>query len=233
MSAVESGPPETARIALATEARSANSPAASRVETGAASAAGTLLFSLDALLEGNRGARIAASDLIEGGACRVLLAERRKRLAEPQQRIRRLGGGLGFGRAREERLRGIRIALALEQRLAEPIVRVGYQPIARVFFEERAEAVLGERIVLVQNIPVGEVVFVPGGRARRHHGLNAVAGRASRSRRQRSARGPDCGGLLRRAEGRGRSFPGRLTGQTRKGGGRSRPATARRPAARA
>src|SRR6266487_3125951 len=60
-SAVESGPPETASITLASRSISANSLAASRAEIGAASAAGTLLFPLDALFEDHRGAGLFAS----------------------------------------------------------------------------------------------------------------------------------------------------------------------------
>src|SRR5438874_2634453 len=83
----------------------------------AASAADTLLFSLDPLLHADRGARIFAGDLGERSAGGFFLAERRKRLAEAEQRVRRLGGGLVFGRDVEEGFRRIAEALALEQAL--------------------------------------------------------------------------------------------------------------------
>src|SRR6266498_3199180 len=97
-SAVESGPPETASITLASRSISANSLAASRAEIGAASAAGTLLFPLDALFEDHRGAGIFASDLIECRACRVFFAHRRERLPEPEQRVRRFARRLVLDR---------------------------------------------------------------------------------------------------------------------------------------
>src|SRR6266516_8015666 len=164
-SAVESGPPETARITLASRLISANSLAASRAEIGAASAAGTLLFPLDALFEDHRGAGIFASDLIECRACRVFFAQRRERLPEPEQRVRCFARRLVFRRNGEERFGGIAIALALEHRLAEPVMCIGHEPIAGIVLQEGAEAVLRQRIVFVQNIAVGEVVFVLGGRA--------------------------------------------------------------------
>src|SRR3954462_5346838 len=51
-SAVESGPPETARTRAGAWTRSANSDFASAAETGAASAADTLLVPVAALLHG-------------------------------------------------------------------------------------------------------------------------------------------------------------------------------------
>src|ERR1051326_208866 len=201
-SAVESGPPETASTTLANSSRSANSFAVSRADSGAAgaaSAAGTLLFPLDALLEGDRGAGIFASDLIECRACRVFLAERRQRLAEAEQRVRRLARGLVFGRDREEQLGSIAVPLTLEQGLAEPIIGVGDESIAGISFQEPAKALLGQRIVLVQDIAVREVVFVLGGGARRHHGLRRRGGRVAR-RRHGSVPGSD--GCRRRQRSR-------------------------------
>src|SRR5580704_519418 len=87
-SAVESGPPETASTRAAACVRSANSASACVTETGDVSSAfDTLLFPLDPLLHGDRGARVSTADLAQGGAGRFLLVERRQRLAEPQQRI--------------------------------------------------------------------------------------------------------------------------------------------------
>src|SRR6202011_905431 len=97
--AVESGPPETARISAGADLRSANRVFASAAETGAArSAADTLLFPIDALLHAQRRARIFAQHLAERRAGGLLLAQHRERLAEPQQRVGRLGGGFVPGR---------------------------------------------------------------------------------------------------------------------------------------
>src|SRR3954462_10997897 len=86
-SAVESGPPETARTRAGAWTRSANSDFASAIETGAASAAGTLLFPVDALLHGHGGTRIFAQHLAKRSAGRFLLAQSRERLSEAQQRL--------------------------------------------------------------------------------------------------------------------------------------------------
>src|SRR5882724_11406084 len=153
--AEESGPPETASTSEETEPRPANSACASPAETGAASSAvDTLLFPLDALFHVHRGARIFAQDFAERRTSRFLFAQRRQRLPEPQQRIGRLGGGVVFGRDVEERFGGIAEALALKQTLAEPVLRVRRQPIARIFTQERAKAVFGERVILVHDIAV-------------------------------------------------------------------------------
>ena len=57
-------------------------------------AVGTLLFLRDAALHARRGARKFAPDFGERGAGRFLLIRRGERLAEPQQRVRRLAGVL-------------------------------------------------------------------------------------------------------------------------------------------
>src|ERR1700675_1379332 len=85
-SAMESGPPDTASTRPGKSSRPRNSAFASPLAT-AASAVGTLLFPVDALLHAHRGARIFAQPLAERGAGRFLFAERRERHAEPQQRI--------------------------------------------------------------------------------------------------------------------------------------------------
>src|SRR3954447_10087124 len=159
-SAVESGPPETARRRAGAWTRSANSDFASAAETGAASAAGTLLFPVDALLHGDGRARIFAQDLAERGTGRFLLAQGGERLAEAQQRLRCLAGCFVFGRHREEGLRRVAELLPLEQAFAEPIVRVGRQPIAGEFNQEAAEAIFRKPVVLAQHVAISEVVVV-------------------------------------------------------------------------
>src|SRR6476646_466392 len=97
-SAVESGPPETARTRVDASANGLNSAFASATETGlASSAADTLLFSLDTLLHPRRCTRKFTQDFAERRARRFLLAERGKRLSKPQERLRRLGASLVFG----------------------------------------------------------------------------------------------------------------------------------------
>src|ERR1700694_262337 len=130
-SAVESGPPETASTRPGKSSRPRNSAFASASAT-ACSAVGTLLFPVDALFHAQRGARIFAQHLAQRSAGRLLLAKGGNRHAEPQQRIGRTRGGLVFGGHGEERFRGIAIALALEQRLAEPVLRLGRHPVARI-----------------------------------------------------------------------------------------------------
>src|SRR5215470_13142322 len=84
--AVESAPPDTARMIRPARGNDANSPAISRCEiAAAASAVDTLLFPLDRLPDAQRGAGIFAADLRQPAAGGVLLAHLRERLAEPQQ----------------------------------------------------------------------------------------------------------------------------------------------------
>src|SRR5262249_38027600 len=145
-----------------------------------------------------------------------LLAERRKRLPEPQQRLGGLGGRFILGRDVEEGFGGIAPALALVEALAEQILRVHGEPVAREFLQEAAEAFLGERIVLAQEVAVGEVVSVlraVGGRERGDlcaagagiAGRRGVVG-ASAGRRERRVAG-ERGQIERRA---GRAAAGRL-----------------------
>src|SRR5262249_19324044 len=163
-SAVESGPPETARTRAGTRASGANNAFASAAETGAASsAADTLLFSLDPLPHRGRCARKFAQDFSERRAGRLLLAERGKRLSEAQQRIGRLGGGFVFGRDIEEGFRRLAEAAALEHAFAEPIGGVAGEPIIGIFAQEAVEGIFSERVVLAQHIAVGEIVFVARG----------------------------------------------------------------------
>src|SRR3984957_5680838 len=162
MRAVESGPPETASSSAGADRRSANSVLASAAETGAArSAADTLLFPVDALLHAERGARIFAQHLAQRRAGRLLLAQHRERLTQPQQRVGRPGGGFIFGRDIEEGFGGVAVALPLEQAFAQPVLGLGRHPVAGIFAQERAESVLRQRVVLVQDIAVGKVVIIP------------------------------------------------------------------------
>src|SRR6266540_6214368 len=141
--AVESGPPDTASTRLGLFRRSANNVAASAWETGSArSAADTLLFPLDVLLHAAGCPRIFPIKLAQGRASCLALAERRERLPEPQQRFRRFAALLEFGRNRQERFRGVAVALALVESLAQPVMRVGRESIAGVFLQEHAQAVL-------------------------------------------------------------------------------------------
>src|SRR5580704_484910 len=165
-SAVESGPPDTARTSPGKSSRPRNSAFASPSPT-LPSAVGTLLFPVDALLHAHRGARIFAQHFAERGAGRFLLAERRKRHAEPQQRIGRPRGGVIFCRHGEEGFCGIAIALALEQGFAHPELRLGRQTIARILAQEICELVRGRTIILVLQIAVSEIEFVLGRIARR------------------------------------------------------------------
>src|SRR3989304_3680137 len=116
-SAVESGPPETASSNAGKDCRSENNDLASVTEI-ISSAVDTLLFLCDAALHARRGARKFAPDFGQRGAGRFLLIERGQRLAETQQGVGRLAGFLVFGRHRQERFRGVAIALALEQAFA-------------------------------------------------------------------------------------------------------------------
>src|SRR6478752_582860 len=84
-SAIESGPPETASARAGRLIRSANRRSASAASIGL-SAADTLLFPLDRLLDARRCARIFAGDLTEGGAGQFFFIERGERLSQPQQR---------------------------------------------------------------------------------------------------------------------------------------------------
>src|ERR1041385_137970 len=92
MSAVESGPPETASISAGNLSRPAKSDLASDCERGEASAVATLLFLRHVVLHLRGRLRILAADLSQGRAGRLLLVQRAQRLTETQQRLRRLAG---------------------------------------------------------------------------------------------------------------------------------------------
>src|SRR5579862_1043490 len=137
-SAVESGPPDTARISPGNPSRPRNRAPASPSET-ASSAVGTLLFPIHALLHIERGARVFAQHFAERSAGRFFFAKRRERHSEFQQRVGCARVRVVFGRDGEEGFRGVAILLTLEQALAEPVLRLWRQPIARMLFQEGAE----------------------------------------------------------------------------------------------
>src|SRR5688572_3888640 len=159
-SAVESGPPETARTSTEARAREPNRALASAAVTGAASAADTLLFSIHSLLHSCRCTREFAQDFAERGAGRLLFAERGQRLPQAKEGVRRPGSGFELGRDVEEGFRRITETLALEQTFSKPIGGIAGEPIVGISAQEAAEAVLGQRVVLAQQVTIGEIVFV-------------------------------------------------------------------------
>src|ERR1700685_2231106 len=169
--AVESGPPETARISPRRSARPPNSAFASSSRS-ASSAMATLLFSIYRLLYPGGSMRIFAQHFAERCTGGFLLTQSGQRLAKPQQGFRRARGRLVFGRHGEEGFGGGAILLLLEKTFAEPILCLRRQAIARILAQETAEGVGGERIVFVQHIAVGEIVSVARRIARRQRGLH-------------------------------------------------------------
>src|SRR4030095_8351289 len=203
-SAVESGPPDTARTRAGAWTSGVNNAFASAAETGAASsAADTLLFSLDSLLHRRRRARELAQHFAERRAGRFLLAERGERLTEAQKRMGRFGDGFMFGRDGEEGFRGVAVALALEHALAQPIGCIPDEPIIGIFAQETAEGVFGEGVVLAQYIAIGEVIFVARGLRGRERGKSAAASRpaARRLPRHGAVRRPNAREIKRRTGG--------------------------------
>src|SRR5262249_42343067 len=150
--AVESAPPDTARITRPERGKEANSSAISRSEIAGASAMDTLLFPLDRLPDAQCGAGIFAADLGQSAARGVLLAHLRERLAEPQQRIGRLGGRGMIARNEQEQLGGVGIFVTLKQGLAQPVIRVCRARVTRVPLQETAEALFCEIVVLPQHV---------------------------------------------------------------------------------
>src|SRR4029079_14394578 len=102
MSAVESGPPETASTRTGKDCSPEKSDVTSDAETALASAVRTLLFLRDPALHAGGGARECAVKLGERGARRLFLVHRRERLTKPQQRVRRLSRSLVSGRNVQE-----------------------------------------------------------------------------------------------------------------------------------
>src|ERR1700759_5203200 len=144
--------------------RSAKSRSASTSSTGftstPCSAVDTLLFPLHHLPHGERGIGVLAGDFAEGRAGELFLVERGERLAETKQRVGGLGARLEFLRQRQEGVGCTAIVLALEHALAEPVLRLGREAVARIAPHEVAEGILGEGVVLVQEIAVAEIVDV-------------------------------------------------------------------------
>src|SRR5215471_16251046 len=166
ISAVESGPPDTARAMTGSACRSAKSVLAS--DGAIASdlwsdmivtesrfpppdqvrspgyrdhilAVCAFLLLLDAALHVGRGPGILAPDFGKRGAGRFFLVHGGKRLTEAQQRIRRLRRAFELGRNSKERFRGVAVALLLKQTFAEPILRLGYEAFVRIFLQVIAE----------------------------------------------------------------------------------------------
>src|ERR1700761_3850926 len=97
------------------------------------SALDPLLLAIDSRFDAVGGARIFPRHLAEGGAGGFFFLKRRQRLAEPQQRVRRLGRFVVFAGHRQKGFGGLAVLLALEQTLAEPVLRVRNQRIVRIF----------------------------------------------------------------------------------------------------
>ena len=83
-----------------------------------------LLLTVHGRFDAARGARIFPRHLAERGAGGFLFLQRRQRLSEPQQRVRRLRRFVEFGGHREKGFGGIAILLALEQAFAQPVLRI-------------------------------------------------------------------------------------------------------------
>src|SRR5215471_9670221 len=130
-SAVESAPPETARMRPREFSNPKNNaPASSSRRAG--SAVRALLLTVDALLHVERSARIFPQHLAERGASGFFFAQCSERLAQPQQRVRRLRRVLVFGRKSEKWFCGVAILLVREETFAEPVLWLGSKPIARI-----------------------------------------------------------------------------------------------------
>src|SRR6185437_14893989 len=95
-SAVESAPPETARISPRKPSRPLNSAFASS-SPSAASAVGTLLFSIHRLLYAAGSMRIFAQDFAKRCTSGFLLTQSGQRLAKAQQRFGCAGRRFVFG----------------------------------------------------------------------------------------------------------------------------------------
>ena len=83
-----------------------------------------LLLAVDGRFDAARGARIFPRHLAERGAGGLLLLQRRQRLSEPQQGIRGFRRFVEFGGHREKGFGGVAILLALEEALAQPVLRI-------------------------------------------------------------------------------------------------------------
>src|SRR6202012_2116034 len=131
-----------------------------RATRSAASALHLLLLAVDGGFHAGGGARILAHHLAEGGASGLLFLQRRERLSEPQQRIRRLCRLLVFAGDVEEDFRRVAILLTLEITLAKPVLGIADQRIGRIFHGEVLHGLLGERVILALHVADAEVIFV-------------------------------------------------------------------------
>src|SRR5260221_3744972 len=147
-----------------------------------------LLLAVHGLFDAARGARVFPRHLAERRTRGFLLFQGRQRLSQPQQGVGGFRRFVELGGHAEEGFRGVAILLALEKTLAEPILRVGDQGIARVFLHEVAYGLSGKRIVLALHIADAEVELVPRRRRRRQGGQRSARAWASRRRRQRPRR---------------------------------------------
>src|SRR5207248_6409794 len=86
-----------------------------------------------------------------------------------------------FGGDTQKGLRRIAILLALEETLAEPVLRIREQRVARVFLREVLHGCFGERIILALHIADAEIELV----ARRLRGRRGGKGGAARAARRR------------------------------------------------
>src|SRR4029078_5151252 len=109
MSAVESGPPETASTRTGKDCSPEKSDVISDAETAFASAVRTLLFLGDPALHAGAAARDFAPTLAERGACRLFLVHRGQRLTKAQQCVGRLARLLVSGRNVQEAFRAVPI----------------------------------------------------------------------------------------------------------------------------
>src|SRR5687767_14610298 len=128
--------------------------------TGAALALDPLLLAVHGGFDAARGARIFPRHLAQRRTGRFLFLQSRQRLSEPQQRVGRLGRLVELGGDREEGFRGVAILLALEKALAEPVLRIRDQGIARMLLREVAHGLFGQRIVLALHVADAEIELV-------------------------------------------------------------------------
>src|ERR1700730_636640 len=207
ISAIESGPPDTARTIAGARFQSANRRLASCAEIGELSSSGMafgnpvsssdqlrhfalalypLLLTVDGCFDAARGARIFPRHFAECRTGGLLLLQRRQRLSEPQQRVGRFGRSIDVGGDAEEGFRGVAILLPLEKALAEPILRVRDQGIAGIFLREVAHGFFGQRIILALHVADAEIELV----------LRCCRGR-------QGGEGRTCSGAARRRQGAG------------------------------
>src|SRR3984893_8742923 len=203
ISAIESGPPETASTIAGARFQSANRRFASCAEIGELSSSGMafgnpvsssdqlrhfalalnpLLLTVDGCFDAARGARIFPRHFAECRAGGLLLLQRRQRLSEPQQLVGRLARSIEFGGDAEEGFRGVAILLALEEALAEPILRVRDQGIAGIFLREVAHGFFGQRIILALHVADAEIELVLRGCRGRQGGEGRPCSGAARRR---------------------------------------------------